>query len=75
MRMEYVEVARAESERGELLRFSVVGPDGSAGPDPAYGGQLQDRAINGVVPDRHGWLTHVDIPTTKREVAQTAHAQ
>jgi len=31
--------------------------------------------INGVVPDRHGWLTHVDIPTTKREVAQPAHAQ
>jgi len=27
------------------------------------------------VPDRHGWLTHVDIPTTKREVAQAAHAQ
>ena len=37
-----------DPERGLLLRFSVVGPDGSAAPDPVYGGQLQDRAINGV---------------------------
>jgi CxxC motif-containing protein (DUF1111 family) len=37
-----------DPERGLLLRLSVVGPDGSSAPDPVYGGQLQDRAINGV---------------------------
>jgi branched-chain amino acid aminotransferase len=25
--------------------------------------------INGVVPDRHGWLTHIEIPLPKREAA------
>ena len=37
-----------DPERGLLLRFSVVGADGTSAPDPVYGGQLQDRAINGV---------------------------
>jgi CxxC motif-containing protein (DUF1111 family) len=37
-----------DPERGLLLRLSVVGPDGHPVPDPVYGGQLQDRAINGV---------------------------
>ena len=35
-------------ELGLLLRLSVDGPDGSQQPVPRYGGQLQDRAINGV---------------------------
>ncbi|MEI2700670.1 MAG: hypothetical protein V9E94_20870 [Microthrixaceae bacterium] len=42
-------------ERGLLLRLSVPGDADSGGgghgapvPNPAYGGQLQDRAINGV---------------------------
>jgi branched-chain amino acid aminotransferase len=30
--------------------------------------------INGVVPDRHGWLTQVDIPVTKREAAATTRS-
>ena len=34
--------------RGLLLRLSVGSPDGPI-DDPAYGGQLQDRAINGVL--------------------------
>ena len=33
--------------RGLLLRLSIPGPDGPVA-DPVYGGQLQDRAINGV---------------------------
>ncbi len=33
--------------RGLLLRLSVPGPDGLQ-DEPVYGGQLQDRAINGV---------------------------
>ena len=42
--------AESPEERGLLLRLSVPG-DGDHGgpvPHPAYGGQLQDRAINGV---------------------------
>ena len=39
-----------DPERGLLLRLSVPGPDGPVG-DPIYGGQLQDRAINGVLPE------------------------
>jgi CxxC motif-containing protein (DUF1111 family) len=41
-------MAADDPERGLLLRLSIVGPDGSSAPDPVYGGQLQDRAINGV---------------------------
>jgi len=37
-----------DPERGLLLRLSVAGPDGSPQPVRLYGGQLQDRAINGV---------------------------
>ena len=38
--------------RGLLLRLSVPGPDGPV-EEPTYGGQLQDRAINGVPPEGH----------------------
>jgi CxxC motif-containing protein (DUF1111 family) len=39
-----------DPERGLLLRLSVpgAGPHGGVVPDPAYGDQLQDRAISGV---------------------------
>ena len=40
--------AADDPTRGLLLRLSVVGDDGTSQPDPVYGGQLQDRAINGV---------------------------
>ena len=42
-----------DPERGMLVRLSVpgVGPRGEPRPDPVYGGQLQDRAINGVLPE------------------------
>ena len=36
--------------RGLLLRLSVPGPEGPV-DEPVYGGQLQDRAINGVPPE------------------------
>ena len=36
--------------RGLLLRLSVPGPEGPV-DEPVYGGQLQDRAINGVAPE------------------------
>jgi len=39
-----------DPERGLLLRLSVPGPDGPV-DEPNYGGQLQDRAINGVSPE------------------------
>ena len=39
-----------DPERGLLLRLSIPGPDGPV-DDPVYGGQLQDRAINGVRPE------------------------
>lgn len=41
----------ADPERGLLLRLSVEQPDGAVTPDPTYGGQLQDRALNGVAPE------------------------
>ena len=39
-----------DPERGLLLRLSVPGPDGPV-DEPVYGGQLQDRAILGVLPE------------------------
>ncbi|MDA0351959.1 MAG: c-type cytochrome [Chloroflexi bacterium] len=42
-----------DPERGLLLRLSVPGTDDHGGPlpDPIYGGQLQDRAILGLMPE------------------------
>lgn len=39
-----------DPERGLLFRLSIPGADANGGPlpDPAYGGQLQDRAVLGV---------------------------
>ncbi len=47
-----------------LLRLSTPGEDpflGGPVPDPAYGDQLQDRAINGVEPEGRIALTHEPI--------------
>ena len=42
----------ADPKLGLLLRLSVPGTAAGGGPvpEPTYGGQLQDRAINGVPP-------------------------
>ena len=53
-----------ESALGLLLRLSTPGEDpflGGPVPDPAYGDQLQDRAINGVEPEGRIALTHEPI--------------
>ena len=34
-----------------LLRLSIPGPRGSVVPEPRYGGQLQDRALTGHIPE------------------------
>jgi CxxC motif-containing protein (DUF1111 family) len=48
-------------ELGLLLRLSVDGPDGSQQPVPRYGGQLQDRAINGVPAEGSIRITHTPL--------------
>ncbi len=50
-----------DPELGLLLRLSVPGPDGSPQPVPAYGDQLQDRAINGVPAEATVHLTYTDV--------------
>ena len=57
-------VSADDPERGLLLRFSVVGPDGNSGSDPVYGGQLQDRAINGVPPEGRIVIERTEVPGT-----------
>ncbi len=37
--------------RGLLIRLSVPGPDGTPGPSPELGDQLQDRAVHGLDPE------------------------
>ena len=46
-----------DPERGLLLRLSVAGPNGPV-PEPRYGDQLQDRAINGVRPEGRIGITY-----------------
>ncbi len=46
-----------DPERGLLLRLSVAGPKGPV-PEPRYGDQLQDRAINGVRPEGRIGITY-----------------
>ncbi len=48
--------------RGLLLRLSVPGPDGAPRDVPAYGGQLQDRAILGVEPEGALRIRYSEIP-------------
>ncbi len=57
-------VSIEDPERGLLLRLSIPGADGVPQPDPNYGGQLQDRAINGVVPEGRIEITYTDLPGT-----------
>ena len=45
-----------------LLRASA--PDGTTAPDPVYGGQLQDRAINGVLPEGRIVIERTEVPGT-----------
>ena len=45
---------------------------GSRGPVTGALQQAFFDYINGAVPDRHRWLEHVDIPSTKREPAGAA---
>ncbi len=47
--------------RGLLLRLSIPGPDGTGQPEPTYGSQLQDRAINDVTPEGRIVITTTDI--------------
>ena len=50
-----------DPELGLLLRLSVPGPDGTPQPVPAYGDQLQDRAIKGVPAEATVHLTYTDV--------------
>ena len=47
---------------GLLLRLSILGPDGQPIDDPAYGGQLQDRSINGVPAEGTIRITTEEVP-------------
>ena len=57
-------MAADDPERGLLLRLSVVGSDGTVGSDPVYGGQLQDRAINDVLPEGRIVIERTEVPGT-----------
>lgn len=49
---------------GLLIRLSVPGEDEHGGPlgDPSYGGQLNPRAIMGVLPEATPHVTYADVP-------------
>ena len=55
-----------DPERGLLIRLSIPGetPEGAPMGDPNYGNQLQDRAINGVLPEGRVLVTYVEIEGT-----------
>jgi CxxC motif-containing protein (DUF1111 family) len=44
-------VADDDPTRGLLIRLSVKAPDGTLGPSPTLGDQLQDRAVHGLDPE------------------------
>ena len=48
-----------DPERGLLFRLSIPGPEGPL-DEPAYGGQLQDRAILGVPPEGRMGIRYVE---------------
>ena len=50
-----------DPEPGLLLRLSVPGPDGPV-DEPVYGGQLQDRAILGVLPEGRISIRYEEVP-------------
>lgn len=47
-----------------LIRLSVPGADAHGGPapEPSYGGQLQPRAIPGVLPEGDAFVTYEEMP-------------
>jgi CxxC motif-containing protein (DUF1111 family) len=49
-----------------LVRISIPGPGDHGGPQlhPAYGGQLNERAIRGVPPEGRTEITYEDVPGT-----------
>ena len=55
-----------DGERGLLLRLSIPGvnANGNSVPEPAYGGQLQDRAIIGVPAEGQFTIVYQEIPGT-----------
>jgi CxxC motif-containing protein (DUF1111 family) len=50
--------------RGLLIRLSVPAADGGTSPEPVYGDQLQDRAINGVPAEGTIVITSEEIAGT-----------
>lgn len=55
-----------EASTGFLLRLSLPGSDDHGGPlpEPSYGGQLQDAAIPGIVPEGGVVVTYEEVPFT-----------
>ena len=55
-----------DPERGLLFRLSIPDPDGGDSPVPLpnYGGQLQDRAINGVEPEGRLEVHYAEVAGT-----------
>ena len=56
-----------DPERGLLFRLSIPGVDpatGAPAPDPAYGGQLQDRGILTVPPEGRFIITYREVDGT-----------
>lgn len=47
-----------------LVRLSIPGQDGEPAPEPPYGGQLQPRAIPGVVPEGDAFVSYEEQPGT-----------
>ncbi len=53
-----------ETTTGFLVRLSVVNPDGEVVPDPIYGGQLQDRSLEGISPEGTVLVSYEEIAGT-----------
>ncbi len=56
----------ADSPTGFLIRLSVPGSDlsGAPQPEPVYGGQFQNHAVLGVVPEGQVTITYTEITGT-----------
>lgn len=56
----------SDPERGLVIQFSIPGPGGPSDPipEPRYGDQLQDRAINGVPPEGRVVIEYTEVPGT-----------
>lgn len=55
-----------EPESGFLIRLArpELSLNGSTHPDPTYGGQLQDMAIDGLAPEGQFTITYVEVNST-----------